>query len=540
MHRSSNFQFAQVPQISAPRSSFNRSFNHKTAFDAGYLIPIYFDEIVPGDTFNVRATMFGRLATPLHPVMDNMYLDAFYFFCPSRLLWDNFQKQMGEQDNPGDSTDFVTPVVTVPAGGFLANTLYDYAGVPVGVGGVGSVRPMTVSALYWRMYNKTWNQWFRDQNLQNSVYETRGNGPDNASNYVLLRRGKRHDYFTSALPWPQKGPAVQLPLGSTAPVSGIAVGGATAYNLYGTADGLSSGATMKQAVGNAYPGTQNWSPLIDSGSTTMRVRGDNTTKVPNIFADLSQATSATINQLRQAFAIQQLYERDARGGTRYTELIQSHFNVTSPDARLQRVEYLGGGSVRLNVNPIAQTSSTATEPTPQGNLAAMGTVGMNDVGFTKSFTEHGILMGLVMLRADLGYQQGLNRKFTRQTKFDYYWPSLAHIGEQAVYNYEIFADGTAADGDVWGYQERWADMRYFPSMVTGPMRSSYAQSLDTWHLVQDFAVRPGLGSAFIAEDPPIDRIIAVPSEPHLLLDVWTNIKAARPMPLYSVPGLTRM
>lgn len=515
-------QFSQVPRADIPRSSFDRSHGYKTTFDAGYLVPVYVDEVLPGDTFRLKMTAFGRLATPLHPFMDNMFLDTFFFFVPLRLLWSNFKKFMGEQDNPNDSTSFIIPTMTSTAGtGYGEMSVYDYLGIPTKVPG------LVHSALFLRAYNKIWNQWFRDQNLQNSVAEPMGDGPDNPTDYVLLRRGKRHDYFTSALPWPQKGPAVTIPLGTSAPV--IRTG--TNVTLLKRA---SDGAIVADTNLGVAGGTGN---LIGNSGAAIPYQLD-----PNgaLITDLSAATAQTINQLRQAFQIQKLYERDARGGTRYTELIQAHFGVTSPDARLQRAEYLGGGSVPLNVNPIAQTSSTDTEPTPQGNLAGVGTVHARNMGFNKSFTEHGILIGLVSVRADLNYQQGLNRMFFRSTRWDFYWPALSHIGEQSVLNKEIYAQGSAnptQDAATFAYQERWAEYRYKPSLVTGQMRSNAATSLDTWHLSQEFPSLPVLNSAFIVENPPVDRVIAVPTEPHLLLDCFFDLKCARPMPVYSVPGL---
>lgn len=510
-------QFSQVPKADIPRSSFDRSHGYKTTFDSGLLIPVLVDEALPGDTFTVNMTGFARMATPLHPIMDNAYVNSFFFAVPIRLVWDNWQKFNGEQTNPGDSTDYLTPEVVAPAsGGWTAGSLSDYFGLPVGVNSLRS------SAFWHRSYNLIWNEWFRDQNLQDSVPVPTGDGPDAPTDYTLLRRGKRHDYFTSSLPWPQKGESVSIPLGTAAPIEAV-----SPYYPTFTLGAQSNMALMTPASGLA---TQ-WNATPGSAGIPL---WENT----RLEANLTEATAATINQLRQAFQIQRLYERDARGGTRYTEIVRSHFGVVSPDARLQRPEYLGGGQSPINIHQVTQTSATGQTgaETPQGNLAAFGTSVMSNHGFSKSFTEHCVIIGMICVRTDLNYQQGINRMWSRRGRFDYYWPALSHIGEQAVLSKEIYADGTAGDESVWGYQERYAEYRYKPSMVTGQMRSSYAQSLDTWHWAQDFETRPNLNAAFMEERPPIARTIAVPTEPEFIGDFYFKMRCARPMPLYGVPG----
>jgi hypothetical protein len=517
--------FSQVPKVEIQRSSFNRSHGCKTTFDSGYLVPIFVDEALPGDSFNLNMTVFARLATPLHPFMDNLFMDTHFFAVPIRLIWDNWQKMNGEQIDPGDSTDYLVPQMVAPndGTGYTVGSLSDYLTLPV------QVPNFTHSSLWHRAYNLIYNEWFRDENLQDSVVVDRDDGPDSPSDYVLLRRGKRHDYFTSCLPWPQKGPSIDLPLGTTAPV---------------VSDGLPIGFLIDNAGSNNALAGQSGNTVAGWGGTNtqsgLAYMGDQ-----GLVTDLTSATAATINQLREAFQVQRLYERDARGGTRYTEIIRAHFGVVSPDARLQRPEYLGGGSTPININPIAQTSSTDAT-TPQGNLAAIGHGTLLNHGFTKSFTEHCVLIGLISVRADLNYQQGLNRMFSRESRFDFYWPALSHLGEQAVFNKEIYCQNDSVVGgtgdpeniEAFGYQERYAEYRYKPSVITGQFRSVYAQTLDTWHLAQDYDALPVLNEEFIVENPPVDRVIAVEAPyPQFLFDSFFDLKCARPMPVYSVPGL---
>lgn len=566
-------RFSDAPAMYMRRTKFDRSHVYKTTFDSGKLIPVFVDEVLPGDTCRLNVRYFSRLATPIKPIMDNIYLDWFFFFVPNRLVWNHWQNFCFEQEDPDDSTDYVIPTVTATANidNNYVGSLWDYFGLPVNTANNIS----GVSALPFRAVYLIWNEWFRDENLQKSVKIQKGDtneildssrsadqppwvfssGITIVSGHACPPRGKRHDYFTSALPWTQKGPGVSIGLAGTAsivdpsPTAGFLLHSTSdqlaAVSAYG-GDASSSGGKRKASGSgsisfNRGPGSD-WSNVggfagNSSDNITMSAQPASGFLANDSYVNLDTSSIFTINSLRTAFQMQKFYERLARGGSRYTEVLRSFFGVVSPDARLQRPEFLGSFTKMMNINPIAQTSST-NDTTPQGNLSAYGVTGAKFHGFTKSFVEHGYIIGFVCARADLTYQQGINKMWLRSTVYDFYWPTFAHLGEQAIELREIYAQGTKDDTTVFGYQERYAEYRYKPSQITGKFRSSVTGgNLDVWHLSQYFETAPKLNPEFIEEDVPIGRIIAVPSEPQFLIDVGFKYTTVRPMPMFGTPGL---
>lgn len=553
MNRNTESHFSLAPHVDISRSRFDRSASLKTSFNAGDVVPFFLDEVLPGDTFSVDTSKVVRMQTLLTPMMDNVYLDTYYFFVPNRLVWDHWKEFCGENTESAwiPQTEYTMPQITSPANtGWNVGTLADYFGIPTGVAG------LSVSALPFRAYALIMNEWFRDQNLQDPLVvptdDSTVAGVNTGTTVTDVAKGgkpfvaaKYHDYFTSALPSPQKGPDVLIPAATSGEYPVVAKaethdGGG--YAIFGNA----------RVSGNAYAavpaslytgGTGNVqvqatdSPLAfnsSSGATTYAF------DPLNLWAQSSGGLGATINQLRLAFQIQKFYEQQARGGSRYTEVVRSFFGVTSPDARLQRPEYLGGNRVPINVNQIVQQSGTESSGTPQGTVVGQSLTTDKHSDFTKSFTEHGLIIGVMVARYDHTYQQGLNRLWSRKDKFDFYWPVFANIGEQAIKNKEIFAQGNDKDNEVFGYQEAWAEYRYKSNMVTGEMRSAYAQSLDVWHLADDYKQLPTLSDAWIKEDKSnIDRVLAVTSSVsnQFFADIYVKNYCTRPMPMYSVPGL---
>lgn len=540
MHRNPSVnphQFAMIPRADIPRSSFRMQSGHKTTINASGLYPIYVQEVLPGDSFNLKMTAFSRMATAIYPVMDNMNLESFFFFVPCRLVWSNWVKFMGEQAAPSDSISYTIPQIVSPVGGFPRDNIYDYMGLPCAPN-LGA-NTISINALPLRCYNLIYNQWFKDENLQNPApLNPASDGPDASTNYTIITRGKKHDYFTSCLPFVQKGTAVSIPLTGNATVrtssSALLAGAASAASWLTTAGAIPAQnvAWSSNAAGIAGPGA------------AASVMGGVGVYPVNLYADLSTATATTINALRQSFQIQKLLERDARGGTRYTEIVRSHFGVISPDARLQRAEFLGGGQSPVHVMPIAQQTQTGVTggATPLGTLAGIGTNLAHGHGFSQSFTEHGYILGLINIRADLNYQQGVRKLWSRSTRYDFFFPVFSMLGEQAVLNKEIYADGSVNDNNVFGYQERWAEYRYHPPMITGKFNSTAPTPLDAWHLAEKFTALPTLGGPFITDPTVItfQRVAALGASSvgqQFLVDMFFDCKAARPMPLYSVPGL---
>lgn len=539
-------RFSDAPAMYMRRTKFDRSHVYKTTFNSGKLIPIFVDEVLPGDTTRMSINYFARLATPVKPIMDNIYLDWFFFFVPNRLVWEHWQNFCFEREDPDDNTDYVIPTVTATGNtdNAYVGSLWDYFGLPVNTSGNLS----GISALPFRAVYLIWNEWFRDENLQKAVKIQKGDtnevldssrssdqpswvfssGTSIVPGLSCPPRGKRHDYFTSALPWTQKGPGVEIPLGNHAPVLGFKTSRTPNLPGFSAVYDKTIGSSREWVPANSY----NNAPKV-----TNVIVDYVTSDVADVYADLSSASSYTINSLRTAFQMQKFYERLARGGTRYTEVLRSFFGVVSPDARLQRPEFLGSFTKMVNVNPIAQTSATDST-SPQGNLSAYGVTASKFHGFTKSFVEHGYIIGFVCARADITYQQGINKMWLRSTVYDFYWPTFAHLGEQAIELREIYAQGSADDLIVFGYQERYAEYRYKPSQITGKFRSSLTGgNLDVWHLSQFFSNAPTLNEEFITENPPIKRIVAVQDEPEFLLDIGFRYTTVRPMPMFGTPGL---
>ena len=526
-------RFSLIPAAEIPRSTFITTHSHKTTFDAGYLIPIHVDEVLPGDSILGKVSIFARLSTPLFPVMDNLKLTTFFFYVPIRIVWTSFVNMMGERADPANSISFTVPQIVSPSSGFAVGSIYDYFGLPV-VGQTAAANTISINALPLRCYNKIYNDWFRDENLQNTSTSpvSMGDGPDTASTYVLLRRNKAHDYFTSALPWPLKGGVDVSFLTGLANVKGLSI-------TTGNTPTSGSPASNQETGGTAVSG---WTGYYTSPSTPIQLRATGTTLGSQfqLQADLSTAQGATINALRTAFQTQRLLERDARGGTRYTEQLRAHWGVISPDFRLQRPEYIGGGVTPIQTSAIPQTSATGLTggSSPLGALGAAATAS-DQHSFSYHATEHGYIIGLAHVTSDLTYQQGIRKLWSRLTRYDFYLPVFAFLGEQAILNKEIYSDGQAGDGQIFGYQERWAEYKHFPSLITGLFRSTSAGTIDPWHTAIKFTATPVLNTSFIQDAPPLSRVLAAGAAANgmqILFDSVFEMKRTRAMPMFSVPG----
>ena len=541
MNRNSEYNFAQNPQVGVSRSRFKRNSDNKTTFNTGDLIPIYLDEVLPGDTHQIDVACVMRMATPIFPVMDNAYCDFYFFFVPNRLLWEHWKEFMGENKETAwtPKTEYSVPQVTAPTGGWEEGTLADYLGLPTKVEGI------SVSALPGRAYGLIYNEWFRNQNVtQPTLVEvtdatTTGKNDGSATNDSAitlakpLKAAKVFDYYTGALPEPQKGEPISIPLSGPAKVRMYDDRNLTIpfEKTIDFENGVGYNSSMYNA-GNSGTDYKNSVAIV-----TGKDEDEDVGASAYLGTDLSSVTAATINQLRQAFQIQKLLEKDARGGTRYREVLREHFGVISPDSRMQIPEYLGGYRLPINVSQVIQTSST-DGTSPLGNTAALSVTTMNKPMFTKSFTEHGFIMGVAVVRTDQTYQQGIERMWSRKGRYDYYWPVLANIGEQAILNKEIYAQGNEKDNEAFGYQEAWADYRYKPNKVTGLFRSNAKQSLDAWHYAQDYDALPTLSTAWMEQnDTEMKRTLAVQSQPDFIADFYFMNKTTRCMPVYSIPGL---
>nr|QJB21693.1 MAG: major capsid protein [Microvirus sp.] len=521
-------QFNNIAPQKIPRSQFIRDFTRRTTFNADYIVPCFVDEILPGDDVNIKMNAVVRMATPIKPLMDNLYLETHWFFVPNRLVWDNWEKFQGQQTNPGDSTAYTIPVLNhlvepLSTTGFETESVYDYFGLPILVSGIEKI-----SAMYNRAYDLIWNAWYRDENLQSSITVPTGDGPDNPALYELRKRNKRKDYFTSMLPWPQKGDAAAIPLAGNAPV--ISTENPIQFK---DAPGAGLNRNLQFVAGN----TINYTGPVPAGNPNLRFGTDTGLEV-----DFTELSAVTINALRQTALYQQILELDARGGTRYVESIYTRFGVVSPDFRLQLPELIGQASTRINVYAVPQTAPTTDTSTPQGNLAAFGIAQISgDHGCRYAATEHGMILGLMNVRADLTYQQGVPRMFSRQTRLDFYEPLLNGLGEQAIPRKELYAEGTpVSDNETIGYQERFSEYRFKNSEITGKFRSAAPLTMDIWHLAQFFSEAPALNSAFITENVPMDRVLAVTDESDFLADMAFSYNHVRPMPIRSNPGITKL